>query len=247
MNPGTVYLIGAGPGDPELLTLKAARVLRCCDVVLVDDLVDRAILTHCRSDVRVLRVGKRGGALATSQANIQTLMIRLARRGATVGRVKGGDPFVFGRGAEEVSALYAAGIPVEVVSGVTAGIAVPAAAGIAVTQRAIARGVVLVTGQTCDGTDVDWAALARSGLTIVVYMGVARVRGITAALLAGGLAPSTPAAAIEDGTLPGQRLVVATLGVLAEVVTAAALRSPSVLVIGDVVAGARAAASPRAA
>jgi uroporphyrin-III C-methyltransferase len=244
---GVVYLIGAGPGDPELLTLKAAHALRRCDVVLVDALVNRAVLAHCRPGVRVLDAGKRAGAAATSQARIEALMIRLARRGAIVGRVKGGDPFVFGRGGEEAAALEAAGVPVEIVPGVTAGIAVPAAAGIAVTERGIARGAVLVTGQTCDDAEIDWASLARSGLTIVVYMGIARVRPITAALIAGGLAPSTPAAAIQDGTLPDQRAVVTTLAALADVVTARAIASPSVLVIGDVAAGVRAAAAARAA
>ena len=238
MASAKVYLIGAGPGDPELLTLKAVRALGRCDVVLVDDLVSRSVLAHCRAGVRVLDVGKRGGARATPQPHIHALMLRLVRRGAIVGRVKGGDPFVFGRGAEEVAALRQAGVPVEIVSGVTAGITVPAAAGIAVTERAVARGVILVTGQTCDGHDVDWAALARTGLTLVVYMGVARVRAITAALVAGGLAPSTPAAVIQDGTLPSQRTLVTELGTLADVLIAHAIASPSVLVIGDVALGA---------
>jgi uroporphyrin-III C-methyltransferase len=244
---GRVYLIGAGPGDPELLTVKAVRALRRCDAVLVDALVNRAVLAHCRPGVRVVDAGKRARAQEMSQARTEALMIRLARGGAVVGRVKGGDPFVFGRGGEEVAALRAAGVRVEVVPGVTAGIAVPAAAGIPVTARGIARGVVLVTGQTSDDADVDWAALARSGLTIVVYMGVARARAIAAALMAGGLVPSTPAAAIQAGTLPGQRTVVTTLEALARVVAAQTIESPSVLVIGDVVAGVRAAARARAA
>jgi uroporphyrin-III C-methyltransferase len=247
MNAGMVYLIGAGPGDPELLTLKAVRALRCCDVVLVDALLNRAVLSHCRRGVRVVDVGKRASTHDTSQSRIGALMVLLARHGAVVGRVKGGDPFVFGRGGEEVAALHAAGVAVEIVPGVTAGIAVPAAAGIPVTARGIARGVALVTGQTCDGADVEWAALARAKLTIVVYMGLARVRAITAALLAGGLAPATPAAVIQDGTLPGQRIIVTTLDTLADVVTARGVASPSVLVIGDVAAGARAVAAARAA
>jgi uroporphyrin-III C-methyltransferase len=248
MTAGMVYLIGAGPGDPELLTLKAVRALHRCDVVLVDALVNRAVLAHCGPSVRVVDVGKRAGAHGTPQSRIGTLMMLLARHGAVVGRVKGGDPFVFGRGGEEAAALHAAGVPVEIVPGVTAGIAVPAVAGIPVTARGIARGVVLVTGQTCDGADVEWAALARARLTIVVYMGVGRVRAITTALLAGGLAPSTPTAVIQDGTLPRQRTVVTTLDALADAVTAQGITSPSVLVIGDVAAGARAvAAAVRAA
>jgi uroporphyrin-III C-methyltransferase len=247
MTSGMVYLIGAGPGDPELLTLKAVRALRRCDVVLVDALVNRAVLAHCRPGVRVVDAGKRAGGHAMPQSRVDALMIMLARHGAVVGRVKGGDPFVFGRGGEEAAALHSAGVQVEIVPGVTAGIAVPAAAGIAVTARGIARGVALVTGQTCDGADPDWVALARAGLTIVVYMGIARVRAITTAILAGGLEPSTPAAVIQEGTLPGQRVVVTTLDALASVVAVHAIASPSVLVIGDVAAGVRAAARARAA
>jgi uroporphyrin-III C-methyltransferase len=174
-------------------------------------------------------------------------MIRLARQGLVVGRVKGGDPFVFGRGAEEVAALEAAGVRVTVVPGLTAGIAGPAAAGIPVTMRGVARGVVLVTGQTCDGDEPDWPALARTGLTIVVYMGVGRVTAIAAGLLAGGLAPSTPAAAVENATRPEQRTVTTTLGALARAVAAAHVRSPSVLVVGDVAAGMCAMAAAHAA
>ena len=237
MSEGRVYLIGAGPGDPELLTLKAVRVLAHCDVVLLDDLVAREVLHHCRPGVRVIDVGKRGGCRSTPQPFITRLMIRLARRGAVVGRVKGGDPFVFGRGGEEVAALCAAGIPVETVSGVTAGIAVPAALGIPVTHRDLACGVTLITGHTrAGGAAPDWAALARSGTTLVVYMGLANLAAITAALRRGGLPDHTPAAAIQSGTRPEQASVVTTLGRLAEDVVAQGVRSPAVVVIGDVVA-----------
>ena len=244
---GMVYLIGAGPGDPELLTVKATRAMRRCDVLLVDELVPAACLRWARRGVRIVGVGKRGGRRSTSQRAIEALMIRLARRGRIVGRVKGGDPFVFGRGAEEIAALEAAGVRVTVVPGLTAGIVGPAAAGIPVTTRGIARGVALVTGRTYDGDEPDWPAIARTGLTIVVYMGVARVDAITAGLLAGGLAAATPAAIIENATRAEQRVVTTTLGALARTVAAHRVRSPSLLVVGDVVAGVRAAAASRAA
>ena len=244
---GHVYLIGAGPGDPELLTVKAARAIRRCDVLLVDDLVPPACLRGAHRGVRVIDVGKRGGGRTTPQRAIEALMIRLARRGQVVGRVKGGDPFVFGRGVEEVAALEAAGVRVTVVPGLTAGIAGPAAAGIAVTARGVARGVALVTGHTCDGDEPDWPAIARTGLTIVVYMGVALAEAITAGLLAGGLAATTPAAVVENATRPEQRVVVTTLGALARTVTAERVRSPSLLVVGDVAAGVRAVAASHAA
>ena len=247
MTRGRVYLIGAGPGDPELLTVKATRAMRRCDVLLVDDLVPASCLRWARRGVRIVGVGKRGGERSTAQRAIEERMIRLARHGRVVGRVKGGDPFVFGRGAEEVAALEAAGVRVTVVPGLTAGIAGPAAAGIAVTARGVARGVALVTGHTCDGDEPDWPAIARTGLTIVVYMGVARAASITAGLLAGGLAATTPAAILENAARPEQRVVATTLGALAHTVVAQRMRSPSLLVVGDVAAGVRAAAASRAA
>ena len=166
---GKVWLVGAGPGDPELLTLKAVRALASADVILIDDLVDRAVLTHARQEVRVIGVGKRGGCRSTSQTFINHLLLREARSGNVVVRLKGGDPFVFGRGGEEAAALRAAGIEVETVNGITAGLAAPAAAGIAVTQRGVAQGVALITGHAAadgdkKGEEPNWAALARSGL-----------------------------------------------------------------------------------
>ena len=240
MNGGMVYLIGAGPGDPELVTLKAARALARCDVVLIDDLVHRDVLQLCRPGVRVVEVGKRGGCRSTPQPFIDRLMVRLAKGGATIGRLKGGDPYVFGRGGEEAAALAAAGVPVEVVSGVTAGIAVPAALGVPVTHRDLSRGVTLVSGHACvNGCEAAWEALARSGTTLVIYMGVRRLAEITHALLAAGMSPATPAAAIQNGTLPEQVSVVSTLGRLARDVVARGIGSPAIVVIGDVVALAR--------
>jgi len=233
---GLVYLVGAGPGDPELLTIKAVRALARADVVLIDDLVNRAVLEHVRSDARIIEVGKRGGCKSTPQAFIQKLMLRLARSGRVVARVKGGDPFMFGRGGEELQALRAAGIPCEVISGITAGIAVPAALGIPVTHREYALGVTFVTGHTKAGSGPDWRALAGTGTTLVIYMGIANLPGICAGLLAAGMPAEMPAAAIQSGTLAGQRQVLATLETLHAAVAAAGLGSPAILVIGEVVA-----------
>jgi uroporphyrin-III C-methyltransferase len=233
-NTGKVFLVGAGPGDPELLTLKAVRALACADVVMIDDLVDRRVLAHAPA-ARVIEVGKRGGCKSTPQAFIERLMVRLARSGHIVARVKGGDPFVFGRGGEEALALAHAGIPCDVIPGITAGIGVPAALGIPVTHRGMARGVTFVTGHTRDGTAPDWAALARTGTTLVIYMGMQRVAEIAHALQSAGMPATTPAAAIQHGTTERERHVIATLATLADAVQGAALGSPALIVIGEVV------------
>ncbi len=235
MRRARVYLIGAGPGDPELMTLKAVRALASADVVLVDDLVNRGCLAHVRYGAQIIEVGKRGGCPSTSQEFIQRLMLRLARRGWTVARLKGGDPFVFGRGGEELQALAAAGIPVEVIPGLTAGTAVPATLGIPVTHRALARGVVFVAGHTTDDAEPDWRALAGCAMTLVVYMGLARLGHIAGRLIAAGMAPDTPACAIQHGTLAHQRHVVSALSSLEEQVRARTLASPTIVVIGEVV------------
>ena len=236
---GKVYLIGAGPGDPELLTLKAVRALGAADVVLVDDLVHRDVLRHARAGARVIEVGKRGGCRSTPQAFIERLMVRLARRGAVVARLKGGDPFMFGRGGEELAALRAGGVDAEIVSGVTSGIAAPATLGIPVTHRDVARGVTFLTGHARDGSEPDWGALRAAGTTLVIYMGMARLPALVAGMLAGGFPSNTPACAIENGTLPAQREVLATLGALPQAVAAAGLGSPAILVIGEVAGMAR--------
>lgn len=233
----TVTLIGAGPGDPELLTVKAVRALRRATVALVDDLVDPGVLRYLRRGARVVPVGKRGGCASTPQAFIHRLMVAEAQRGERVVRIKGGDPFVFGRGGEECDALRAAGLAVEVVNGLTAGIAGPAAAGIPVTDRRCAPGVALVTGHAQEGgAGPDWAALARSGLTLVVYMGMARCSAVAEALLDAGMAAATPAAVVSAAHTPRQRTLRCTLATLAQAVRHAALASPAVLVIGDVAA-----------
>ncbi len=235
----TVTLIGAGPGDPELLTLKAIKALRKATVALVDDLVHPGVLRYLRRSARVVHVGKRGGCASTPQAFIHRLMVAEALRGERVVRLKGGDPFVFGRGGEECDALRAAGVQVEVVSGLTAGIAGPAAMGVPVTDRRHSRGVALVTGHTGtpDG-DPDWAALARCGLTLVIYMGVMRLQTIVDALTAAGMSADTPAAVVSRAHTPAQRQAVCRLGTLAQTVAAQGLASPAILVIGDVVTAA---------
>ena len=225
---GKVFLVGAGPGDPELMTLKAARALGVADVILVDELVSRGCLAHARLDAIVVEVGKRGGCKSTPQAFIERLMIAHAKQGRTVVRLKGGDPFVFGRGGEELETLISHGIEVEVIPGVTAGTAVPAALGIPVTRRGYAHGVTFVTGH---GVGIDWAALVRSKTTLVIYMGLRNADTISSSLVAAGMDPATPACVIENGTLKTQRQLVTTLADL----TGAGFAGPAIIVVGDVV------------
>jgi uroporphyrin-III C-methyltransferase len=235
MKTGKVYLIGAGPGDVELLTLKAVRVLWEADVVLLDDLVSREVLCFVRPDARIIEVGKRGGCRSTSQITIHGLMLKYATTGKIVARLKGGDPFVFGRGGEEMQCLLVAGVPVEVVSGVTAGVAVPATLGIPVSHRDYARSITFVTGHPGPDRSVNWRRLAEIGETLVIYMGVANLPQIVAELLAAGMPPTRPAAAIQHGTLPHQRSVMTTLVELPIAVRAQGLGSPAIVVVGDVV------------
>ncbi|MEK6242993.1 MAG: uroporphyrinogen-III C-methyltransferase [Pseudomonadota bacterium] len=238
-----VTLIGAGPGDPELLTLKAARALGAADVVLVDALVSRGCLAHARSDARIIEVGKRGGCRSTSQSFIEKLLVLYARQGKNVVRLKGGDPFVFGRGGEEAQSLRAQGIEVEVIPGITAGTAVPAALGIPVTYRGVARGVTFITGHAVDEAEPDWQALARSGTTLVIYMGRKRLAHIVSQLREAGMDAATPACIIENGTRASQKQLVATLGEL----RADGFTGPALIVVGEVVRFAHAAASVRRA
>ncbi|UUX97632.1 uroporphyrinogen-III C-methyltransferase [Aquabacterium sp. J223] len=245
-------LVGAGPGDPELLTLKAVKTIRRATVLLVDDLVGPDVLATALAGVdappRIVHVGKRGGCASTPQAFIERLMVAEALAGERVVRLKGGDPFVFGRGGEEAEVLRAAGIEVEVVNGITAGLAAGTSLGVPLTHRDHARGVILVTGHAREGGQPpDWAALghaAAQGLTLVVYMGIAQLPALSAGLLQ-ALPGDTPAAAVQHATLPQQRQVVATLGTLPAAVTAAGLGSPAVLIVGDVLLGlARAGEAP---
>jgi uroporphyrin-III C-methyltransferase len=235
---GRVILVGAGPGDPDLLTLKGADALAVADLVLLDDLVDRRMLDRVRAGARIVAVGKRGGAPSTPQPEIDRLMVEAARAGQTVVRLKGGDPFLFGRGGEEARNLRAAGVDVEVVPGITSGIAAPMAAGISVTDREASPGVIFVTGheRAGDAERLDWAALVRAHLTLVIYMGIANAAKIERHLLDAGMAPATPVAAIQSATLPGERIVSATVGGMAAALAAAGIASPAVLVIGSAAA-----------
>jgi len=233
---GKVCLVGAGPGDPELLTLAAVRALRAADVVLVDDLVNRAVLEHTRPGTRVIAVGKRGGSKSTPQAFIERLMLQEARAGHNVVRLKGGDPFLFGRGGEESAHLRAAGVGVTVIPGITSGLAAPLVAGISVTHREASPGVIFVTGHEKDGAGerIDWEALAASGLTLVIYMGVAKAGRIQERLLAAGLSGATPVAAVASATLAEQRIATGTLQAMAQMIQRAGIVSPAILVIGEV-------------
>jgi uroporphyrin-III C-methyltransferase len=234
-NSGTVFLIGAGPGDPELLTLRAVKAMQICDVLLVDDLVDRAVLEHAKPSARIINVGKRGGCKSTPQSFIERMMIRFARAGAKVGRVKGGDPFVFGRGGEEMLALRDAGINVTVVPGVTAGCAVPGTLHIPVTHRDFSRGVTFITGHTKTDAALNYSALAHSGTTLVIYMGITNLSEITTGLIAAGMSRNTPACAIRNGTWQDQAALISTVATLAADVAEAELTSPAIVVIGEVV------------
>lgn len=228
-----VWLVGAGPGDPELLTLKAVRALGEADVVLIDDLVNDAVLEHCPG-ARIIAVGKRGGCRSTPQAFIHRLMLRYARQGKCVVRLKGGDPCIFGRGGEEAQWLREHGVEVELVNGITAGLAGATQCDIPLTLRGIARGVTLVTAHTQDGSSLNWQALAQSGTTLVVYMGVAKLSEIREQLLAGGLAADTPVAMIENASLPHQRDCRSDLTSMETDAGAFQLKSPAILVIGEV-------------
>jgi uroporphyrin-III C-methyltransferase len=238
--PPTVTLVGAGPGDPELLTLKALRAIRRATVLLVDDLVGDGVLRHARRSARIVPVGKRGGCRSTPQDFIERLMITEAQRGERVVRLKGGDPFVFGRGGEEAEHLRAAGLHVEVVNGITAGLAACTALGVPLTHREHAHGVIFVTGHAKDGqSELDWAQLsatAAQGFTLVIYMGVARHQRIADGLRT-HLGGATPVAVVQHASLPQQRHAVTTLDALAATVQRKGLGSPAVIIVGDVLQG----------
>lgn len=246
--PGTVSLVGAGPGDPELLTLKAVKAISAATVLLVDDLVSDAVLAHAKPGARIVHVGKRGGCKSTPQAFIEKLMVMAAGEGEVVVRLKGGDPFIFGRGGEEVEALRAAGIEVQVVNGITAGLAGLTSLGVPLTHREHAHGVVFVTGHAKPGdSGTDWPALAATArdakLTLVIYMGVSGSQQIQTELLT-GLPAHTPVAVIQHATLPQQRHAVTTLGQLRATIEHEGLGSPAVIVVGDVVSGIAALQAP---
>jgi len=230
-----VWLIGAGPGDPELMTVKAQRVLTTCTIWLVDDLVGPGVLALASPATQIIKVGKRGGCPSTSQSFILRLMARYARQGHTVARLKGGDPFIFGRGGEEMEWLKRQGIRVDSISGITAGLAVGSALGLPLTHRNLARGVTLVTAHTADGTRPDWRALAQSGLTIVCYMGIGQIDALSAEWRAAGFPDTLPVAVIQQVSCASQRHLNTTLKDLAADVLAHGMASPAVMVLGEVV------------
>jgi uroporphyrin-III C-methyltransferase len=236
--PGTVYLVGAGPGDPELLTLKAHRLLSRCDALVYDSLVPRALLDLVPQGCECHFVGKRRGHHSVPQRTTNAVLVELAQRHRCIVRLKGGDPFLFGRGGEEAAHLVKQGVAVQVVPGVTAGIAAPAYAGIPVTHRRAGSSVTFVTGhEEIDKgrPGVDWRGLARSSDGLVIYMGLHNLPQICAELMAGGLAGSTPAAVVQQGTVTGQRQLITALADLAERVEAEGFGSPAIVVIGAVV------------
>jgi len=233
--PGEVTLVGAGPGDPELLTLKALRALQDADLILHDRLVPQSILDLARRDAARISVGKAAGSVGSTQAQINSLLIEHAQQGKRVVRLKGGDPFIFGRGGEELEALAQAGINFSVVPGVTAAAGCAAYAGIPLTHRNHAHSVTFVAAHTGDGREPDWRALATPGMTAVFYMGLARVQRIAEKLMEHGAAPSLPAAIVAQGTLQNQRVIAATLATIGDASSRANLESPALLIVGEVV------------
>lgn len=232
---GTVYLVGAGPGDPELITVRGITTIRTCDVLVFDRLVHGDLIEEAPAGAERIYAGKRRAHHALSQAQICRLLVDRARQGLRVVRLKGGDPFVFGRGGEEMVALRDAGVPFEVIPGVTSAVAVPALAGIPVTDRGHASAFAVVTGHERDGgTDLDWHALARIP-TLVVLMGLERLPLVMARLVACGADRDTPAAAISNGTLEDQRTIVGTVGTIAAMAQRAGLEPPATVIVGRVV------------
>ncbi|UUZ68687.1 uroporphyrinogen-III C-methyltransferase [Polaromonas sp. P2-4] len=248
---GKCTLVGAGPGDPELLTIKALKAIQRATVLFVDDLVSSEIVAFAAPAARIVYVGKRGGCKSTPQEFIEKLMLMAVREGENVVRLKGGDPFIFGRGGEEVEHLQAAGVEVEVINGITAGLAAVTSLGVPLTHRQHAHGVVFITGHAKPGSlGPDWQALAATAhsarLTLVIYMGVSGAGHIQHELLT-GLPARTPVAVIQNASLPTQRHIGTTLGRLADAINEAGMASPAIIVVGDVMAGvALAAAHPEA-
>jgi uroporphyrinogen III methyltransferase/synthase len=236
MTPGTVYLVGAGPGHPDLLTVKALRLLQAADVVVYDRLVLDAVLGLARPSAERIFMGKPAGAHASRQDDINELLLAKAREGKTVVRLKGGDPFLFGRGAEEAEFLARHGIPFQVVPGISSALAAPMAAGIAVTHREVASSVAIVTGHECrsERSRLDWAALARLD-TLVFLMAVENLGRISARLMQNGRAADTPAALVQMASWPDEHVLVGTLGTIATDAAGADIRPPATLVVGEVV------------
>ena len=231
--PGRVALVGAGPGDPDLLTLKAQRMLQSADVIVYDRLVGPKVLEYARRDAERISVGKTPGKASIGQGDINRILVAEALKGKMVVRLKGGDPYVFGRGAEEQAALAAFGIPVEVVPGITAAAACAASIKLPLTTRGANRSFSIVTGTTADGAaEHDWAALAETGATFAIYMGVGTAGHTQRRLLAAGIDPKTPVVIVENGTLPGERALVSEIAALKETIAAEEIKGPAVIYVG---------------
>jgi len=237
--PGRVFLVGAGPGDPELLTLKALRLLSEADAVVYDSLVSPEVLGKARPDCERIFAGKKAGVPGCTQPEIDAILIDLARQGKRVVRLKGGDPFIFGRGGEEAAALVAAGVPFEVVPGVTSALAAAAYAGIPLTHRSHSSAVVLLTGHEDPAkpdASIRWEDFARIGATLCIYMGMRNLEAIADRLLAGGMSAETPAALVQSATTGEHRTVLATLGTLASRAREEGVKAPAMVIVGEVAA-----------
>lgn len=233
---GKIWLVGAGPGDPDLLTVKAARLVAAADLIVHDGLVDTAILALAAPDAELVSVAKQRSRHTLPQEQINALLVDAARAGRDVVRLKGGDPFIFGRGGEELEAARAAGVPCEIVPGITAATGCAAAAGLPLTHRDHAHSVSFVAGQCKDLTDQDWSGLAGHGRTLVVYMGIATAAAIADKLMADGVAPGVPVAVLERGTRKDQRALRTLLADLGDMVVREGVKSPALIVIGAVAA-----------
>ena len=231
---GKVFLVGAGPGDPELLTIKGKRCLEAAEVILFDELANHELLEFAGADAQLIYVGKKPGKRCSDQREIEALLIQHARQGKYVVRLKGGDPFVFGRGGEEAQALKAAGIPFEVVPGISAALAVPAYAGIPVTHRGCASSFAVVTGHDVSDSAVNWSGLAHSVDTLVILMGLSNLAAIMDRLMENGCEPERPVGLIQSGTRGQQVVVTGTVGTIAALCRHAKLRSPVTIVVGAV-------------
>jgi uroporphyrin-III C-methyltransferase len=229
-----VYLVGAGPGDPDLITLKAVKALQQAQVVLVDDLVNPDLLAHC-PQARIVPVGKRGGCKSTPQHFINRMMVALAEQGETVVRLKGGDPFVFGRGGEEMLALRAANVPYEVIPGMTSGLSACTSMEVPATHRGFNHGVTLITGHTQDGGPLPWQALVESNTTLVIYMGMQHLSDISRGLVEAGMSPDMPCMVVENGTRENQRAATSSLQAMPYLAHTQGLKSPAIIVVGEVV------------
>ena len=236
--PSIVYLVGAGPGDPELLTLKALRLINSCDALVHDALISSEILKETNKNAEIFNVGKRAGICSVPQADTNALILKLAKQGKKVVRLKGGDPFVFSRGGEEVSFLENNGILVEIIPGITSGIAAPSYCGIPLTHRDAASSITFVTGHESinkDKKNVNWRKLAKSSDGLVIYMGIKNIEFIVNELILGGLDKDTNCAVIQEATLNNQKYLISELKNLAEKIRKEGFSSPSIIVIGSIV------------